>query len=84
MAGAISTCQEGLLNTSSKIDPGYHGNLLVTMFNLSKNTRTLKSGDRFCTMYRRLPLNKENCIMARTPIHPGEILADELEAMDFR
>ena len=80
----VGRLQEGLSNTSSKIDLGYHGNLLVTMFNLSKNTRSLKSGDRFCTMYCRLPLNKENCIVVRTPIHPGEILADELEAMDFR
>jgi deoxycytidine triphosphate deaminase len=43
--------QKGISNTSSKIDPGYNGNLLITVFNLGKKTIPLQRGERFCTLY---------------------------------
>lgn len=43
--------QKGLSNTSSKIDPGYNGKLLITVFNLGKRKISLKKGDKFCTLY---------------------------------
>jgi len=47
----VSLLQEGLSNTSSKIDPGYEGKLLITVFNLGKRTLFLEKGQKFCTMY---------------------------------
>lgn len=47
----VSLLQEGLSNTSSKIDPGYNGKLLITVFNLGKRKVSLKKGDKFCTLY---------------------------------
>ena len=37
----VSLLQHGLSNTSSKIDPGYHGKLLITVFNLSSRQKVL-------------------------------------------
>jgi deoxycytidine triphosphate deaminase len=47
----VSLLQSGLSNTSSKIDPGYSGNLSITVFNLGKRTVTLKKKQQFCTLY---------------------------------
>jgi deoxycytidine triphosphate deaminase len=47
----VSLLQKGISNTSSKIDPGYHGKLLVTVFNLGKTKVELKKGAPFCTLY---------------------------------
>ena len=47
----VSLLQEGISNTSSKIDPGYNGHLLITVFNLGKRTVTLRRGEEFCTLY---------------------------------
>lgn len=47
----VSLLQHGLSNTSSKIDPGYSGRLLITVFNLGKRTTYLKKGQTFCTLY---------------------------------
>ncbi|RAM53198.1 MAG: hypothetical protein C6Y22_01870 [Hapalosiphonaceae cyanobacterium JJU2] len=47
----VSLLQDGLSNTSSKIDPGYEGKLLITVFNLGKRTICLKKGQTFCTLY---------------------------------
>ncbi|WP_026104289.1 hypothetical protein [Anabaena sp. PCC 7108] len=47
----VSLLQDGLSNTSSKIDPGYGGKLSITVFNLGKRTVELKKGDPFCTIY---------------------------------
>mgnify|MGYP001072895751 CR=1 FL=1 len=47
----VSLLQKGLSNTSSKIDPGYFGKLLVTVFNLGQQKVTLEKGDKFCTLY---------------------------------
>jgi deoxycytidine triphosphate deaminase len=47
----VSLLQDGLSNTSSKIDPGYEGKLSITVFNLGKRTVELKKGQDFCTLY---------------------------------
>lgn len=47
----VSLLQSGLSNTSSKIDPGYGGKLLITVFNLGKKPVSLKKGQKFCTLY---------------------------------
>ncbi|WHY13871.1 hypothetical protein QNH16_24665 [Peribacillus frigoritolerans] len=46
----VNLLKKGISNTTSKIDPGYNGKLLVTVFNLGKNTVPLKKGEKFCTM----------------------------------
>jgi len=50
IAPKVSLLQLGLSSTYSKVDPGYHGHLLITLFNLGKATLTLKKGDRFCAL----------------------------------
>ncbi len=50
IAPKVSLLQKGLSTTYSKIDPGYHGHLLITLFNLGKTTVPLKQGDRFCAL----------------------------------
>jgi hypothetical protein len=47
----VRLLQKGISNTSSKIDPGYDGLLLVTLFNLGKKPVTLKRGEKFCSLY---------------------------------
>lgn len=42
--------QEGISNTLSKVDPGYQGHLLVTLFNLGKKNYELKRGKKFCSL----------------------------------
>ena len=46
----VSLLQKGISNTSSKVDPGYDGKLLVTVFNLGSKTETLNKEERFCTI----------------------------------
>jgi deoxycytidine triphosphate deaminase len=47
----VSLLQKGVSNTSSKIDPGYKGNLIVTIFNLGKQRVIIEKGKPFCTLY---------------------------------
>lgn len=47
----VSLLQKGISNTSSKVDPGYNGKLLITIFNLGKKTIQLRRGEHFCTLY---------------------------------
>jgi deoxycytidine triphosphate deaminase len=47
----VSLLQVGVTNTSSKVDPGYDGPLLVTVFNLGKQVITLGRRDPFCALY---------------------------------
>jgi dCTP deaminase len=47
----VSLLQKGISNTCSKVDPGYHGHLLVTIFNLGKKEVSFKRGERFCSLY---------------------------------
>lgn len=46
----VGLLQRGLSNTMSKVDPGYDGHLLVTLFNLGKTTVKLKRGVPFCSL----------------------------------
>jgi deoxycytidine triphosphate deaminase len=47
----VSLLQMGISNTASKVDPGYNGNLLITIFNLGKKTIRLHRGEPFCSLY---------------------------------
>lgn len=47
----VSLLQKGISNTSSKVDPGYNGKLLITVFNLGKQKVQLRRGERFCSLY---------------------------------
>jgi len=46
----VSLLQQGITNTLSKVDPGYNGPLIVTLFNLSKADFHLKRRDHFCSI----------------------------------
>ena len=46
----VSLLQKGVTNTSSKVDPGYDGHLLITVFNLGKKTVELQRLERFCAL----------------------------------
>ena len=50
IAPKVSLLQRGLSTTYSKVDPGYRGHLLVTLFNLGETTVTLQRGQRFCAL----------------------------------
>ena len=47
----VSLLQKGIAIISSKIDPGYEGKLLITVFNLGKRKIVLNKGQKFCTLY---------------------------------
>jgi dCTP deaminase len=47
----VGLLQEGISNTSSKVDPGYDGHLLVSVFNLGRKHVSLNHGQRFCCLY---------------------------------
>lgn len=46
----VGLLQQGLSNTMSKVDPGYEGHLLVTLFNLGQETVKLKRCAPFCSL----------------------------------
>ena len=46
----VGTLQKGLSNTMSKVDPGYHGPLVITLFNLGKQDVTVKRSETFCAL----------------------------------
>jgi deoxycytidine triphosphate deaminase len=46
----VSLLQKGITNTSSKVDPGYDGHLLITVFNLGKKAVKLRRFERFCAL----------------------------------
>lgn len=47
----VSLLEKGISNTTSKVDPGYVGPLVVTAFNLGRKTVRLKRKDAFCALY---------------------------------
>lgn len=47
----VSLLQQGITNTSSKVDPGYEGHLLITLFNLGKKTIPLHRHQHICSLY---------------------------------
>jgi len=46
----VGLLQKGLSNTMSKVDHGYHGPLVITLFNLGKQEITLQRGQPFCAL----------------------------------
>jgi len=46
----VALLQKGVSNTLSKVDPGYNGPLIVTLFNLGKKDLPLKRGEPFCSL----------------------------------
>lgn len=46
----VRVLQKGLSNIVSKVDPGYDGPLIITVFNLGKKTISLKRRDRLCSL----------------------------------
>lgn len=46
----VRLLQDGVSNTLSKVDPGYHDHLVVTVFNLGKKVIPLKQGQPFCAL----------------------------------
>lgn len=46
----VSLLQKGITNTLSKVDPGYNGPLIVTLFNLGKSDLRLKRRESFCSI----------------------------------
>jgi dCTP deaminase len=46
----VKWLQEGVSNTLSKVDAGYNGSLLVTLFNLGKNKVKLHLHEPFCSL----------------------------------
>ena len=50
IAPKVSLLQRGLSTTFSKVDPGYPGHLLITLFNLGQTTVTLHRGECFCSI----------------------------------
>jgi len=46
----VSLLQRGVTNTLSKVDPGYNGPLIVTLFNLGKNDLCLERNQAFCSI----------------------------------
>jgi dCTP deaminase len=46
----VSLLQLGLSNTISKVDPGYNGHLLVTLFNLGKSIEKIQRKQPFCAL----------------------------------
>jgi dUTPase len=47
----VKLLEKGIANTPSKIDPGYHGYLLITAFNHGKRTEKLTRKERFCSLH---------------------------------
>jgi dCTP deaminase len=46
----VSLLQHGVSNTSSKVDPGFHGHLLITIFNLGREIVSLRRGAPLCAL----------------------------------
>jgi len=47
----VSLLQRGIANTPSKVDPGFRGNLLITVFNYGKRKEFLYPSQRFCSLH---------------------------------
>ena len=46
----VDWLQRGVSNTSSKVDAGYNGRLLITLFNLGRKEVKVRRRDRFCSL----------------------------------
>jgi dCTP deaminase len=50
IAPKVKLLENGLSTTFSKVDPGYNGHLLITLFNLGQTVRELRQGSCFCAL----------------------------------
>lgn len=50
IAPKVKLLENGLSTTFSKVDPGYYGHLLITLFNLGQTVRELRRGSKFCAL----------------------------------
>ena len=46
----VGLLQQGISNTMSKVDPGYRGRLLITIFNLGKKDIPIRRSQRICAL----------------------------------
>ena len=51
IAPKVDVLQTGIANTPSKVDPGYPGHLLITVFNHGRRTVKLKCKQPFCSLF---------------------------------
>jgi dCTP deaminase len=67
----VSLLQQGVTNTLSKIDPGYNGPLIVTLFNLGKADLRLKRREHFCSivLHTTLSASKISARSSFAPLH---------------
>jgi dCTP deaminase len=47
----VSLVQKGIANIPTKVDPGFKGHLLITVFNYGKRNETLRYKQRFCSIH---------------------------------
>ena len=47
----VRLLQKGIANTPSKVDLGFQGHLLITVFNYGKRRVPLRRGQRFCSLH---------------------------------
>ncbi len=50
ISSRVSNLMKGIVVAPSKVDPGYSGKLMISLFNLGQNDVTLKHGDAFCNL----------------------------------
>jgi dCTP deaminase len=87
IAPKVSLLQRGVSNTFSKVDPGYQGHLLISLFNLGKATIELQRGDPFCALpilevagRARLYNKQPKQINGRSALAPIQRFSDWLES----
>jgi dCTP deaminase len=87
----VSLLQRGIANTPSKVDPGFRGNLLVTVFNYGKRTEYLGRRQRFCSLHVfdvegpvRPYENRPPTIAARRPAAWPQKIGDWVDAYSAR
>lgn len=56
----VGLLQQGISNTVSKVDPGYDGPLLVTLFNLGKDIVRVRRRQPFCSISLHEVIRKPN------------------------
>jgi dCTP deaminase len=47
----VTMLQQGIANIPSKVDPGFRGKLLITVFNYGRRKVRLARGDPFCSLH---------------------------------
>jgi deoxycytidine triphosphate deaminase len=47
----VTLLKKGIANTPSKVDPGFRGHLLISVFNYGRRKVTLRRGEPFCSLH---------------------------------